>query len=121
MIFKTLGIMDLVAVVIFLGAAIFPKEMLLYAGIYLAAKGLFFVLLSKDIASYGDAASGIYIILFAIGLRIPILNTAFIIYLVQKTILTMIKVSIETYSIYRFIRESAKPRKTPTTDYSYIR
>lgn len=119
MIFKTLGLGDLIAVILLLGAAIFPKQLLLYAGVYLAIKGLFFILLSNDFASYGDGASGIYMVLMAIGISMPFLTTAALIYLAQKTFLTFVKIGIETYSLYRLIKETGL--KKTESPYYYLR
>ena len=104
MIFKTLGILDLITVIVLMSAAILPEKMLLYAGLYLLIKGLIFIATSKDIASYGDAASGAYFILMAAGLNISMLTTAALIYLGQKTFLTFIKIGIEAYAFYSFIK-----------------
>ncbi len=106
MIFRTLGVLDLVAVILLLGAAFFPHALLLYAGIYLVIKGFVFIAASKDIASLGDLVCGLYILLFVAGLGVPLLNAAALIYLGQKTFFTFVKVGFEFYSLYRFLRES---------------
>ena len=106
MIFKTLGLLDLLTVIILAGAAIFPQKILVYAALYMLTKGLFFVFLSNDFASYGDAIAGGYMLLIVFGLTMPMLTTIALIYLGQKTFFTFVKVSIETYALYKFIRNS---------------
>lgn len=119
MIFKTLGIMDLVTVIILIGAAVFPQKMLLYAGLYLMIKGLIFIAASKDIASYGDAISGAYMALMAFGLTMPFITTAALIYLGQKTFLTFIKIGIEAYAFYNFAKGLSAQKSADTNPYSY--
>ncbi|GEM_PF-3906413 len=116
MIFKTLGIMDLVTVIILMGAAAFPQKMLLYAGLYLLIKGLVFIMASKDIASYGDAISGAYMALMAFGLTKPFITTAVLIYLGQKTFLTFVKIGVEAYTFYNFVKGLSK-HKSADADY----
>lgn len=120
MIFKTLGIMDLVTVIILLGAAIFPQKMLLYAGLYLLIKGLIFIAASKDIASYGDAISGAYMVMMSFGLTMPYITTAVLIYLGQKTFLTFIKIGIEAYAFYNFAK-GLSSQKSADTQHHYFR
>lgn len=120
MIFKTLGTLDLVTVVLLAGAAIFPQKLIVYAGIYLIAKGLLFIAISMDIASFGDAISGALIILMVMGMDVPLLNTAVLIYLGQKTFFTFVKIGLESYSLYRFIRETRSPGNSGGA-YYYLR
>ncbi|MBI2133353.1 hypothetical protein HYU11_01585 [Candidatus Woesearchaeota archaeon] len=117
MLFKTLGILDMLAFLSLLLAAVIPKSILAYAGIYLALKGLTFILISKDLASGIDVAAGIHMLLAAAGLNILALNTAFLIYLGQKSALTLIRISIDTYSLIRIVRE----QKKASPDYYSIR
>ena len=120
MIFKTLGTLDLLAVILLIGAAIFPKSLLLYAGAYLLLKGIIFIITSKDIASYGDALSGAYLALLSFGTNIEIIGTIVLIYLAQKTLLTFVKIGIETYSIYKLLKYPAQ-KANPETSYFYVR
>lgn len=120
MIFKTLGILDLITVLVLMGAAIFPQKMLLYAGLYLMIKGLLFIMASKDIASYGDAISGAYMALMAFGLTMPFITTAVLIYLGQKTFLTFIKIGIEAYTFYNFAK-GLSAQKSADTQHHYFR
>ncbi|MBI2575433.1 hypothetical protein HYV82_06135 [Candidatus Woesearchaeota archaeon] len=111
--------MDLVTVIILIGAAVFPQKMLLYAGLYLMIKGLVFIMASKDIASYGDAISGAYMALMSFGLTIPFITTAALIYLGQKTFLTFVKIGIEAYTFYNFAKGLSR-HKSADADY-YLR
>ena len=105
MLFKTLGLFDLIAVLLLIGEAVFPTKFLAYAGIYLILKGIFFVLISNDLASYGDAVAGGYLMLLTLGLHIPYFHTIVLLYLAQKTILTFVVISINAYVIYRLFKE----------------
>ncbi len=120
MIFKTLGFMDLIAVILLLGAAIFPSKLLLYAAVYLVVKGFFFIFVSKDIASFGDALSGVYILMFIIGLSSSVLNTIVLLYLGQKTFFTFVKISVETFVFVRELRQ-ARPASGSSTAFYYLR
>ncbi|MBI4439211.1 hypothetical protein HY640_04725 [Candidatus Woesearchaeota archaeon] len=111
MIFKAIGILDLTSLLILMWAPT-SKTLMIYAGIYLMAKGLFFIALSKDMASYGDTISGAYMMLAAFTGTIAIIGTAVLIYLAQKTFLTFIKISIETYALYRILREARQQKPT---------
>ncbi len=119
MIFKTLGTLDLLSVILLIGAAIFPKSLLLYAGVYLLLKGIIFIITSKDIASYGDALSGAYLALLSFGTSIEIIGTIVLIYLAQKTVLTFVKIGIETYSFYNLIK--FRSQENPEPSYFYMR
>ncbi len=117
MLFKTLGLLDLGA---FLALLFGLDSFLTVFGIYLALKGLAFVLMSKDLASLIDVASGAYMMLVAAGLSLGIANTAFLIYLGQKSIFTLIRISVEAFSFVRIVKEYSKHKK-PNPDYYLIR
>ena len=118
--FKTLGILDLFTVIVLAGAAVFPEKFLLYAGIYLIVKGIFFISISRDFASYGDALSGAYILAMLAGIRLPVLNTVVLAWLGQKTFVTFVKIGIETYWLYNFLKHGRKAIE-PEPAYYYMR
>ncbi len=96
MIFKILGILDLITALVFLinnwfdkTLHWFPDKIVLVLAIYLIIKGIFF-LISLDFASIIDIICGIVIIL-SLYFTIPLLLAAIIfIYLLQKSILCLI-------------------------------
>lgn len=105
MLFKTLGTLDFITVLVLIGAAIIPKVMLSYAAIYLIIKALYFIFISKDIASYGDLISGVYMILLSYGVKIPYIHNIILFYLIQKTFLTFVAIAITFYTLYRTYEE----------------
>ncbi|MFH2021269.1 MAG: hypothetical protein ABIJ34_07655 [archaeon] len=100
MLFATLGKLDLITVLILMGAAILPHKLLLYAAIYLMIKGALFILMSRDFASYIDLASGIYLGILFLGIRIPVLHEIVLFWLIQKTIMTFIAIGIHLLLFY---------------------
>lgn len=113
MIYKTLGILDLITVIAIISAAILPEKLLLYTAAYLLLKGLFFISVSNDFASYGDALSGVYMLLMVLGFNFPLATTAVLLYLGQKTFFTFVKIGIETYWLYKFIRQAGAKSSSP--------
>lgn len=105
MLFEFLGKMDLITVLILIGAAILPKKLLMFAAIYLILKGGLFVLLNRDFASYGDFFSGIYMALLAFGLKIPIVHNIVLMWLLQKTIMTFIAIGLKLFIFYYEYKE----------------
>lgn len=100
MFFKTLGTLDLITVLILLGAALLPEKLLLLAAFYLIIKGATFAYSSSDWASYGDLISGCYLFLFSLGIKIPVVHTIIILYLIQKTMLTFIAIGVKAGLYY---------------------
>ena len=106
MIFATLGKLDLITVLILMGAAILPSKFLLFAAVYLILKGGIFILINRDFASYGDLFSGLYLVLLSTGLKIPYLHQVVFFWLLQKTILTFIAIGIHLMILYYDNKES---------------
>jgi len=105
MLFEKLGTLDFITVLIIIGAAIMPQKLLLTAAVYLIVKGLIFILLSKDFASYIDLFSGLYLVIFANGIRLPYLHGAVLFWLIQKTILTFIAIGFKLMILYYVYQE----------------
>ena len=105
MIFAALGKLDLITVIILMGAAIFPKKLLLYAAIYLILKGGLFILINKDFASYGDLFSGLYLVLLSTGVKIPYLHQVVFFWLLQKTLMTFIAIGLKLFILYQETKE----------------
>ncbi|MBN2367607.1 hypothetical protein JXC34_01205 [Candidatus Woesearchaeota archaeon] len=106
MLFATLGKLDLLTVLILMGAAILPKKLLLFAAIYLLIKGGLFIWLSRDFASYGDFISGIYLLILSFGIQIPFVHQVVLFWLLQKTIMTFIAIGLKLLLFYYEYRES---------------
>ena len=100
MIFATLGKLDLITVLILMGAAIMPQSFLVYAAFYLIIKGAVFIYISRDFASYGDFACGIYLFVLSFGRSVPIVHTLVLLWLLQKTMLTFIAIGIRLSIMY---------------------
>ena len=100
MLFATLGKFDLLTVLILMGAAIVPQKFLLVAAVYLLVKGGIFILISKDFASYGDFISGIYLLVLSLGIKIPVVHTIVLFWLLQKTIMTFIAIGLKLTIFY---------------------
>jgi hypothetical protein len=83
-----------------MGAAILPQKLLFYAAMYLIIKGTLFVLISRDFASYGDLFSGFYLLVFSMGVKIPLLHQIVFFWLLQKTIMTFIAIGIKLFVFY---------------------
>jgi hypothetical protein len=105
MLFATLGKLDFITVLILLGAAILPQKMLMYAAIYLVVKGLLFILLSRDFASYIDLGCGVYLFIMFLGLTIPVLHQIVLFWLIQKTALTFLAIGVKLMLFYYQYRE----------------
>lgn len=105
MLFETLGKLDLITVIILIGAAVFPKKLLLIAAIYLILKGGIFVLLNRDFASYGDLISGVYMLILSFGLKIPFVHNLVLLWLLQKTIMTFLAIGLKLFILYYEYRE----------------
>jgi hypothetical protein len=101
MLFRTLGTLDLVTVLILMGAAILPHKLLLYAALYLIIKGALFIWISKDFASYGDFGAGLYLLILSFGFQVPYVHTVVLFYLLQKTILTFIAIGLKMFLFYQ--------------------
>jgi len=100
MLFEKLGTLDLITVLILIGAAILPSKLLYIAAIYLVVKGMSFILISKDFASYIDVACGIYLFVLSHGIKIPLLHNVVLLWLLQKTIMTFIAIGLKTVIFY---------------------
>ena len=105
MLFATLGKLDLITVLVLMGAAILPQKMLLFAAVYLLAKGLIFGVLMGDFASKIDLACGAYIGILSFGLYIPVIHTLAFIWLLQKTILTFVAIGVKAVVFYYHYRD----------------
>jgi hypothetical protein len=101
MLFATLGKLDLITVLILLGAAVLPKTFLLYAAIYLLIKSAIFIFMNKDFASYGDFISGIYMLIVSYGIRIPFVHEIVLFWLIQKTALTFLAIGLQLFLFYQ--------------------
>lgn len=89
---KLLGFLDFLSAVllflVFLNAV--PAIWLVSAAFYLIIKGWIFLLLSRDIASIGDLTIGLFLLLFAF-VNIPIIiMVIFLIWLLQKAVISFI-------------------------------
>ncbi|MEM2138547.1 MAG: hypothetical protein QXM96_00120, partial [Candidatus Woesearchaeota archaeon] len=60
-----------------------------------------FIYISKDLASYGDFFSGIYMFLLSYGIKIPYIHNVILFYLIQKTFLTFVAIAITAYTLYK--------------------
>ena len=105
MLFKSLGTLDLITVLILIGAAILPQKLLLGAAFYLLIKASVFILLSKDFASYGDFVAGLYLLVLSFGIKIPYMHNLVLFYLLQKTILTFIAIGLKLFLFYQEYKE----------------
>jgi hypothetical protein len=108
MIFKALGTLDLVTVFVLLGAAILPEQLLFVAAVYMIVKGGVFTFISKDLASVGDFIAGIYLLVLAFGLKIPILHPIILLYLAQKTLLTFVSMGIKSATYFSTSKKREK-------------
>ncbi|MEM4397413.1 MAG: hypothetical protein QW757_02170 [Candidatus Woesearchaeota archaeon] len=106
MLFRTLGTLDFITVLVLIGAAILPSKLLFYAALYLLVKGFFFIYISKDLASYGDFFSCIYMLLLSYGIKIPYVHNIVLFYLIQKTFLTFVAIAITCYVLYKNYEET---------------
>ena len=106
MLFAALGKLDLLTVLVLMGAAILPHKLLFYAAIYLLLKGIFFGILLRDFASKIDLACGVYLMFLSQGITMPIIHTLVLLWLLQKTILTFIAIGVKLMLIYYRNRES---------------
>ena len=105
MLFAALGKLDLLTVLVLMGAAVLPSKLLLFAAIYLMIKGGLFILINKDFASYGDFISGIYLLVLSFGLTIPVVHQIVLFWLLQKTILTFVVIGIKLMFFYNHHKE----------------
>ena len=88
---KILGILDIIAGVIFWLSIIFniPNLFLGIAGIYLLAKALIFIGFGLDILSFFDLISG-FAIIASVSINIPIIFVSIIsLYLIIKGIISL--------------------------------
>ena len=106
MLFATLGKLDLITVLILMGASIVPSKFLLFAAIYLLVKGGIFIFISRDFASYGDFFSGIYLLILSYGIRLPLIHNIVLFWLLQKTIMTFIAIGLKFTIFYYEYRDS---------------
>ncbi len=63
--YKIMPIFDIFACAMLLFGNILPADLVRFAGMYLIGKGLFFVLISRDIPSAVDFLFGIYLLTIA--------------------------------------------------------
>ena len=85
-----LGILDSISFLVISFHYLAPKKLMIYIIFYLIIKGLFFILVSHDFASYIDMACGFYLIFLYFGFSISFLTVIFSVYLAQKAVLTLI-------------------------------
>ncbi len=90
MLAKVLGALDLLVTLIIIFAPLFPKNIIFYGAFYLIAKGLMFVLTSRDFASYLDIICGIYVIFLAFNLSNPIITILAVLFLGQKVVFSLL-------------------------------
>lgn len=115
MIFKTLGTLDFIAVLVVLGAVILPQQLLFVAGLYLIIKGGIFIYESNDFASYGDLVCGIYLLILAMGVKIAVIHPIVLVYLAQKVIITFVAIGVKA-SLHFF---EYKRKKVPSYEELY--
>ncbi len=101
MLFAALGKLDLITVIILLGAAILPQKFLIFAAVYLLIKGGIFILMNKDFASYGDFISGAYMLVLSYGIMLPVIHEIILFWLIQKTALTFLAISLQLFLFYQ--------------------
>jgi len=89
---KIMGACDLVCGFIILIVSFslisLPHRSLFLAALYLVGKGVIFGVISKDIASLLDIASGLYALILLIGLSSHLIAILIFLYLAQKFILS---------------------------------
>lgn len=105
MLFATLGKLDFITVLILMGAAFLPSKLLIYAAIYLILKGLIFILINRDFASYIDLGCGLYLLCLSMGLKIPYVHQIVFYWLLQKTIMTFIAIGLKLMLFYDQYKE----------------
>lgn len=87
---KLLALADAIVIVIILFALHFSQEFVLLGAVYLLAKGLFFILISRDIVSIFDVLCGFYVVLISVGLHFKIATIAAVLFLAQKVLLGLL-------------------------------
>ena len=91
MLYQLLVGMDALCALALLFSTFVPGEWKLVLGVYLAIKGLIFAL-SGDKVSWVDCSAGVYLFLMAFGLSYWLLTFIFIVYLIQKVIISFFSV-----------------------------
>ncbi|MBN1503284.1 hypothetical protein JW930_07130 [Candidatus Woesearchaeota archaeon] len=88
---KLFGIIDLLAVILFVLSAFFGvKHILLYVvAAYLIIKGTLFTVMSRDIASMIDIICGFYALTITLGVKNNIVNGIIVLYLAQKVFFSL--------------------------------
>ena len=90
MLAKVLGALDLLVTLIIIFYSLFPKNIIFYGAFYLIAKGLIFVITSRDFASYFDVLCGIYTIFLAFNMSNPIITIIAVLFLGQKVVFSLL-------------------------------
>jgi hypothetical protein len=88
-----------------MGAAVLPQKLLFFAAIYLLVKGLAFIMMTRDFASYGDFFSGIYLLVLSFGITIPVVHSIVLFWLFQKTLMTFVAIGLKLFIYYGEHRE----------------
>jgi len=88
MLFKLLGILDLIAVISILFAGFLPNRFLITIALLLIVKGTFFFI-TGNIMSILDGIAGVYLILLAFNVSVFIISLILAIYLGQKAIMSV--------------------------------
>lgn len=89
MITRIFGILDLLIVFIILASPVITSAVLFVAAAYLLCKGLFFVFLSPNLASFADIGIGVYIVVLGLGLNFGLLTVISVVFLAQKGLLSL--------------------------------
>ena len=89
MLIKILGIADVIAVLVLLLSSLIPSEFVLLMGVYLLAKGGFF-LLTGDWLSSLDVGAAVYFMFAANGVTNVIVTTLVVLFLLQKSVFSLL-------------------------------
>jgi len=92
MIIKFLGILDILAAILFWLFGFFhiiPESIITFFALYLLAKGIFFVI-SLDIASFLDIFAAILILLSLVIIMPKIIIILITLYLIQKGVMSLL-------------------------------
>jgi hypothetical protein len=89
-ILKGLAILDTISLLSISLHWIIPQKILFYVLLYLIIKGLFFVLVSNDFASYIDIFCGLYVGLLILGISVSFISVLCVVYLAQKAAFSLL-------------------------------
>jgi hypothetical protein len=81
-------------------AAVLPHKLLFFAAVYLLVKGIAFIMMTRDFASYGDFFSGVYLLVLSYGIFIPVVHQIVLFWLFQKTIMTFVAIGLKLFIYY---------------------